>query len=259
MDTEDISFAQDKNEFSFKPKEEDVLKRTHEGESLPKDEDSFEESPLSFLSGKTISLILGILVIALLVPFLIFSFSRSKSKNTASNNQVSSSNSISPTPVNKQASKTNHPTTTTFVQNTTKGGLPLGGSMAQTLGTQVYTDPVFGYSVTIPGNWETFKSAGTGNAYQIAFHPQGSPDIPFTIAGQSGVSENDWINAAFGTDYPRENANVAGRNALLVRHPNYLSYYTHDRTYTYEISQALANQMYLPTINSMLSSLKFSK
>lgn len=264
MDNDKVSYSfepEEKGEFTFNKSTEDGGKMAeHKVDSTEIDRSEFDENPLSFLTGKTVSLIIGILVIALLVPFIIFSFSKTKSakQNTSGTGKGITMN-ITPTPTAKKTVSKNS-NSVGYVGNTTKGGLPLDSSKSQqVVGVKTYTDPVFGYSVNIPSNWEAFKNAGTGNAYQMAFHPIGSTDSPFTIGAQSGISENDWINAEFGTNMPRTSVQVAGKNAISVTTLTYTSYYMHDNTYTYEISEGLGNSAYPPIYNSILSSLKFSK
>lgn len=250
----------DKISYSFEPKEKGDLsfdKRVDMDEKIT-EENEFDENPLSFLTGKTVSLILGILVIALLVPFVIFSVS--KSRSTKQNNTSANQTAVNVTPtVQPQPSGTKTQNQNLGMGTMTKGGLPLSGTPVQQVSTKNFTEPLFGYSVTVPSNWEAFKSAGTENAYQITFHQIGFSDRPLTIGGQAGVSENDWINAEYGANVASENAQVGGKNAILVRRPTYISYFTHDNTYTYEISEALGNSSYIPIFNSILSSLKFSK
>ncbi len=267
----DLNFTQDQAD----AKEEEKMSGTFVPSEESKENTDFssfnqdDESPLGFLSNKITSLVIGIVVIALVIPFLIFTLSKSSKSKTQSPKptpvQVAKNitplgggktSKVTPTPVKKQKQTA----VTTTAQTTTKGGLPVGGaSTTSMVGSKKYTDSTFGYSVAIPSNWETFKRAGTPNAYQIAIHPQGSSDVPFTIGAQSGTTETDWINTVYGTNYPRTSVQIAGRPALQISTPSYISYYTHDSSHVYEISEALGKPEYQPVYQSLLASLSFSK
>jgi|GEM_PF-5940034 len=280
MEADDVSYSlsQDKEEGEETLHPENVFQKTETEQKTsgftsasPLDE---EDSPLGFLPKKLLSLIIGILVIALFVPFLMYSLShRTKSSNTKTASVSTSTNQAKITPTaapkaaqksqtktnQKVAQKTNAKPTIAPVGNTTKGGLPVTNIPSNNVVSKGYTDPVFGYSLKMPQGWEVYRNAGGGTAYQMAFHPAGSPDVPLLIGAQGNTSETEWINTEYGANYPRENSSVNGKPALLIRTANYVSYYTHDNTYTYEISEALGKDEYTPIYQNILASLTFSK
>ncbi len=221
---------------------------THNSDGEHTDHD--EETEGGLLSKKLVSLVLGAIVLVLVIAGGIYAFTRTNVKQAAKK-QVAK--------VSQTQEKTATATPGQQQINTPKVNTPING----TLNAKTYTDSTFGYSVKLPNDWEAFVRAGDTTAQQIAIHPVGSADVPVTINSQindAGISTDEFITMQYGSDYPREQRSLAGRNVLFVRNDanGYVSYFVANGSSLYEIAVSTVKPEYNSAIDQIVKAFKFT-
>ncbi len=125
---------------------------------------------------------------------------------------------------------------------------------------QAYSDPDFGYSLSIPQDWETFKRASDNTGYQLGIRPKGSTDVPIVVnayKNTQGILSEDVINSRFGEGYPRDYINWKGGRMIHVLSDGYESYFLANKSHIYELSDIAGNQTYHSVFQQILSSFAF--
>lgn len=190
-------------------------------------------------SRKIISLFVGLLVVVLIISGGTYAFLKSR--------------------VNSFKSTVK----TTVAQNTpSQSGFPQAPITALR-GTKLYADPVFGYSIQIPSNMETFKRAGDSVAYQIGIRKIGEANAPIVVGVQqnmTGETLDQWVDSEYGANTPRARKMIGGVPALIVRQnqEQFVSYIIMNKSSVYEFSVSTVNPEYTTTLDQILASLTFS-
>lgn len=230
-------------------------------EFYPEKENSSQEGPKAptepiqedIFSKKIISLAVGLLVVVLVISGGTYAFLKSKVKTSSksgTSSRVVSQLSVVSSPA--EASKTQKSDKTN-----TQSAQPSFGK-----GAHVYTDALFGYSVQIPENMETFKRVGTTDSYQIGVREIGHSDAPITISTQqnlTGENLSEWVRNEYGS-LSQEAKKVGGVDAVLVRNDagSYISYIIMNKSNVYEFSVSAFPDTYVSIFNQMLSTVTFS-
>lgn len=230
-------------------------------EFYPEKENSSQEGPKmpteplqeDIFSKKIISLAVGLLVVVLVISGGTYAFLKFKVK-TLSKTGISSK-VVSQLPVVFSPTETSK--TQKSDKTNTQSAQPSFGK-----GAHVYTDTLFGYSIQIPENMETFKRVGTTDSYQIGVREIGHGDSPITMNTQhnlTGESLSEWVRSEYDS-LSQEAKKVGGVDAVLVRNDagNYISYIIMNKSNVYEFSVSTLQDTYVNIFNKMLSTVTFS-